>query len=142
MKRRHLSTYLGLTIVSVCVFAYAEDGQSQEQDRLDYLLHCSGCHLPTGEGARGVRGLTELGEIVSRPGGRSYLVQIPDASQAPVTDANLARITNWILQEFNADSLPSDFMPITEDEVRVARRGALFDPRKRRAEILSQPQSR
>ena len=129
MKRQRLS----LTLIACVAFGAA---QADEQVRLDYLLHCSGCHLPTGEGANGVRGLNELGPIVSRPGGRAYLVQVPDASQTPISNANLTQITNWILREFNAASLPKDFEPLTEAEVEVARQVTLLDPRKRRAEIL------
>ena len=123
--------------VSVCLALAASQSVADEQIRLDYLLHCSGCHLPTGEGANGVRGLKELGPIVARPGGRAYLVQVPDASQTPITDANLAQITNWVLQEFNAETLPTNFVPLTEQEVSEARVVTLMDPRRRRAQILS-----
>ena len=130
MKQPRLSLALSLCL-------YCAGVQADEQVRLDYLLHCSGCHLPSGEGAEGVRGLNELGPIVARPGGRAYLVQVPDASQTPITNADLTRITNWVLKEFNSPTLPQGFQPLTEDEVAKARKVTLLDPRKRRAEILS-----
>ena len=143
MKRLLLSSCsrgrsLGLCLLIISSLA-ASGVSAEDQTRLDYLLHCSGCHLPSGEGAHGVRGLNELGPIVARAGGRDYLVQVPDATQAPVSDAQLAAITNWVLRRFNEDSLPDDFVPLTADEVSRARTVVLLNPSRHRAEILKRP---
>lgn len=105
--------------------------------RADYILHCGGCHLPDGRGVPpevpSLRG--DLGHIVAVPGGREYLVQVPGASQAPVSDAVLTQIINWILIEFNANTLTSGFEPLSISEVARARRTMLTDPLKTRTEI-------
>lgn len=59
---------------------------------------------------------------------RSYLVRVPGSAHSPLNDADLAAVVNWILSEFNADTLPSDFKPISEEEVAKARESILADP--------------
>ena len=108
-----------------------------ESDRELYILHCAGCHRPHGYGALPeVPGLRQdLGRIAQVQGGRDYLVRVPGAAQAPVTDEELQRIVNWILREFNAEPLPADFEPLSLAEVRAARAAVLPDPLKYRARL-------
>ena len=98
----------------------------------DFLLHCGGCHRPDGSGAPpevpDMR--NELGWIAESQAGRDYLVQVPGSSQAPLDDAELAAVVNWILTEFNADTLADDFKPLSEQEVAQARSRILMDPLK------------
>ncbi len=105
--------------------------------RTDYLLHCSGCHLPDGSGAPDdVPSLRDgLGWIVSVAEGRGYLVRVPGSSQAQLDDAELAAVINWVLTEFNAATLADDFQPLTAAEVGRARRDVLMDPLKFRAAL-------
>ncbi len=103
-------------------------------ERATYLLHCGGCHLEDGSGKPPeVPSLRdELGRLIQVEGGRDYLVRVPGASQAPVTDAELATIINWILTEFNANTLAPDFSSFTAAEVGNARAHILADPLKHR----------
>ncbi len=105
--------------------------------KTDYLLHCSGCHLPDGSGAPDdVPSLRDgLGWIVSMAKGRDYLVRVPGSSQALLNDAELAAVINWVLTEFNAATLADDFKPLTAKEVARARSDVLMDPLKFRAEL-------
>ncbi len=111
-------------------------GNAQADAEESYILHCGGCHMLDGRGAPPeVPGLRELGAIVQVPGGRPYLVQVPGASQAPITNRELTIIVNYILQKFNADAIPDDYPPLTEQEVAAARVLTLNDPLKTRAEL-------
>ncbi len=105
--------------------------------RSDYLLHCAGCHLADGRGVPGsVPSLAgPLGRIASSPEGRDYLARVPGASQAPISDEALAAVFNWLLLEFNRDSLPSDFKPLRGSEVARSRARVLADPLKLRSEL-------
>jgi len=105
--------------------------------RVAYLLHCGGCHLSDGRGnPPEVPDLRhELGRIITLPGGRDYLLRVPGASQAPVSDAQLADIMNWVLSEFNRSTLPKKFSPYTESEVSASRPNVLTDPLKHRARL-------
>lgn len=105
--------------------------------RVDYLLHCAGCHLAD---ARGVPGSVPslagpLGRIASSPEGRDYIARVPGAAQAPISDEALAAVLNWLLLEFNRDTLPHDFKPIRGSEVARSRSQVLADPLKLRDEL-------
>ena len=106
--------------------------------RFDYLLHCSGCHRPDGTGSApdvpSLRGA--VGSLVSTPEGREYIARVPEVAQSPLDDDDLARLLNWVLREFNADTLPERFRPLDGDEVGAARARILADPIRARATIV------
>ncbi|HJO11842.1 MAG: hypothetical protein CMQ17_10465 [Gammaproteobacteria bacterium] len=105
--------------------------------RINYLLSCSGCHRVDGASSPPnvptLRG--ELGRMLSVPQMREYIVRVPGASQAPLSDSDLADVMNWILEEFNADTLPEGFRPLTADEVTRVRGNILADPLQYRIEF-------
>ncbi|MEM7019417.1 MAG: hypothetical protein AAF512_19025 [Pseudomonadota bacterium] len=105
--------------------------------RFDYLLHCGGCHLANGRGAPPeiptLR--NELGKIVDSLAGRDYIARVPGSAQAPISDAALANVLNWILREFNAETLPKDFQPMSAEEVGRSRQNILADPLKHRQQL-------
>jgi hypothetical protein len=127
---------LWLGPLAICLLLVGQS-TAQADPRISYLLYCSGCHLPDGTGAPPeVPSLHEdLGRIVQLEGGREYIVRVPGASQAPVSDQELAEILNWILRNFNTATLASDFSPLTESEVTAARDNVLADPLKYRARL-------
>jgi hypothetical protein len=93
--------------------------------------------LPNGEGVPPeVPSLRdELGKLVGIPGGRDYIVRVPGASQAPISDEELADVLNFVLTKFNGKTLASDFKPLTGPEVTASRRNILADPFKYRDEL-------
>lgn len=117
----------------VLILCLASTSVSASPGKL-YLLHCSGCHLPDGRGVPPevptVR--DELGRLIQIPGGRDYIIRVPGASQAQVTDKELAEVLNYMLTEFNRETLGSDFEPLKEEEVMVSRPNILADPIKYR----------
>ena len=127
------------TIVSCTCLAglLAFAAPAMADTKTDYLLHCSGCHLADGSGAPDdVPSLRDgLGWIVSVAEGRGYLVRVPGSSQALLNDAELAAVINWVLTEFNSDTLADEFKPLTAKEVGRARSDVLMDPLKFRAEL-------
>jgi len=131
---RPVSNFAGCTYLTILL---AFISPATADTRTDYLLHCSGCHLPDGSGAPDeVPSLREgLGWIVSVAEGRGYLVRVPGSSQALLNDAELAAVINWVLTEFNAATLADDFQPLTAKEVGRARSDVLMDPLKFRAEL-------
>ena len=105
--------------------------------RTNYLLYCSGCHRPTGEGkAPNVPTLVnELGRMMSVEEMRGHLVRIPGASQAPINDNELTDVINWVLIEFNSETLPENFRELSYEEVTDARKNVLADPLKYRIQF-------
>jgi mono/diheme cytochrome c family protein len=98
-------------------------GQSAAEPRTDYLLHCMGCHLADGSGTPpGIPALRDrVGYYLQIPGGRDYLLQVPGAANAPLTDVRLAAVLNWVVGEFAGMSAPPDWPPFDAVEVRAAR---------------------
>jgi len=107
----------------------------QADPEVDYLLHCSGCHMPDGSGlAPVVPTLRDIpGRMLAKPEGRSYIVRVPGVAQAPISDRKLTEVLNWILNEFSSTTLPENFEPLTVEEVSQARGRLLADPLKYRA---------
>lgn len=103
----------------------------------DYVLHCAGCHGLDGAGTPGViPSLHALGGVLATPAGRRYLARVPGAAQAPVDDARLARLLNWVLAEFShAPPAP----PYTAAEVGPLRSAPLRDPIAARAALDADP---
>jgi cytochrome c551/c552 len=112
-------------------------GSACASPRGDFLLHCAGCHQPDGTGLPpSVPSLVgQLGRIAASPEGRDYLARVPGAAQAPITDKELAAVLNWVLQEFNAETLPASFKPLKSRDVGKSRARVLADPLKLRNEL-------
>jgi len=106
--------------------------------KVDYLLHCSGCHMPDGTGLSNVVPTLHdvIGRMVAEPVGRDYIVRVPGVSQAPINNEKLTEVLNWMLMEFSSDTLPKNFKPLTVKEVKRARSQLLADPLKYRAELF------
>ena len=119
------------------LFALVTHSVFAASPRINYLLYCSGCHRPLGEGnPPNVPTLhNELGLMMSVQEMRGYLARVPGSAHAPITDAELTDVLNWMLEQFNADTLPEDFKKLTVEEVTKAREESLADPNQYRADF-------
>ena len=115
-----------LVAASLCLAAF----HAHADPKVDYLLHCSGCHMPDGRGLEPVVPTLHgvIGRMLAKPEGRSYIVRVPGVAQAPLNDRKLAEVLNWVLTEFSGATLPEDFRPLTVAEVSRARGELLADP--------------
>lgn len=104
--------------------------------RSDYLLHCAGCHLENGRGSPpAIPDMREtLGFFSNFAEGRSYLVRVPGASHAPISDAALAEVMNWMLKNYTLKQTPGALY--TEEEVSANRRIPLHNPEALREILL------
>lgn len=102
-----------------------------------YLIHCMGCHLTDGQGQPPE--VPAFGEdtlkMAMTPAGRAYLIQVPGSSQAPLTDAELAAVLNWLLDEFTSKG---KFDKLTPEEVSHYRKTTLTNPAEIRSKLLAQ----
>ena len=71
------------------------------------MINCQGCHLADGTGKKNGqraqyerRGYTNFWAV---PGGREFLVQVPGSANAPLNDAELAELLNWMLESLSTD---------------------------------------
>ena len=100
----------------------------------DYMIHCMGCHLSDGSGMPpDVPHFNEqLLTMAATEKGRAYLVQVPGASQSPLSDKELAALINWLLNEYTSGG----FSRFTTEEVNEHRKITLLNPATIRAEIV------
>jgi hypothetical protein len=105
---------------------------------LDYTLECAGCHRADGSGTPG--SVPALRDSVARflavPEGRDYLARVPGAAQAPLDDAALAAVLNWMLAHFDTAHVPAGFTPYTAQEVGQLRVRPLVDVEGTRKQLL------
>lgn len=122
--------------IGVALLLACSNAAVQADARVDYILQCAGCHMQDGRGLPPeVPGLLDApGRMLAVPAGREYLVRVPGVAQAPLDDAELAGVLNWMLQEFSAATLPADFAPYGPREVGALRRDVLGDPQRFRRE--------
>jgi len=102
----------------------------------NYLLHCGGCHLESGEGTRpDVPDLRrDLDWLASSSAGRSYLTRVPGASQVPLSDAKLAEIYNWMFEVFYPEA--TNIRSFSADEIAGTRHLPLYNPLEARKALL------
>lgn len=130
------------TLVAVCLPwggpATADQAKTDRLARLDYMLHCQGCHMADGSGLEGtVPPLPgEVAKYISSPKWRDYLVQVPGASQALIDDEALARLMNWIVRNFDPENA-KDLKPYEAAEVRRLRRQPVTNPTEVRRRIIA-----
>jgi hypothetical protein len=105
---------------------------------LDYTLNCQGCHRADGSGTPGsVPALAgSVGRFLGAAGGREFLVRVPGVAQAPLDDAATAGVLNWMLEHFDHDHVPVDFVPYAAEEVGRLRRSPLTNVERARGELL------
>ncbi|MBM4205665.1 MAG: hypothetical protein FJ194_16190 [Gammaproteobacteria bacterium] len=109
------------------------------RSRIDYMLHCQGCHGPDGSGTRdGVVPKLEdqLAKFLTVPGGREFLVQVPGSANAALPADRLAAVLNWMVLTFDSSNVPADFSAYSADEVAKFRSTPLSDVSKVRAELI------
>ena len=103
------------------------------------MIHCMGCHAMDGNGLPPEVPAFDstLGDIVGKPGGRAYLIQVPGASQSHMDDERLAKVLSWLLHPYVDEDLPPNFEDISTLEVNQFRSVTLKNPALDRARLLS-----
>lgn len=94
-----------------------------------FLLKCSGCHRPDGQGvlSGGVPPFPGfIGALAADPGGRAYMLHVPGVTGSGLKDADLAAVLNYLLDEWSA--LPAGrIRRFTPDEVAALRAQRIDD---------------
>lgn len=119
-------------LLTVGLLLLALPARADSYEEHDYILNCSGCHRMDGTGSKNVPSLLAMAELRGKPGARAYWAQVPGAAQAPLNDARLAALLNWLVHRFTGES-PNP--PYTQEEAMRLRRTPLRDPVARRIKI-------
>jgi mono/diheme cytochrome c family protein len=130
----------GLAFASALLPAALAGPAAAERPEILYMLHCRGCHLADGAGAPGsvpdLRG--QLGKFLLVSGGREYLVRVPGSASAPIDDAELASLLNWMIGRFGPADVARDFRRYRAPEVARYRASPLTDVDALRAQLVRQ----
>ncbi len=123
--RAYTALFIFLSAAGPACAAEVDAARAQQ----NYMLNCQGCHLHDASGFPGkipnMQGF--VGNFLHIQGGREFIVQVPGVANAPLSDAELAEVMNWLLTRFSAAQLPADHKPYTAKEVARLRRTALID---------------
>ena len=107
--------------------------------RVNFQLHCMGCHHADGAGEEGrvpsVR--RTLVPFSATPEGRDFVMRVPGVAQAALSDADIAALLNWMARNLSDVPLTAGFADYTAAEVGSARHRPLAAVRDARARLLS-----
>ena len=112
-----------------------------QKAHFDYQMNCQGCHGPAGAGniKRDVPSLDgdeallgqlqgdDVDRFLRLPEGREFLIRVPGMSRSPLSDADLANLANWMMQEFGGSDGTLPFEPFDEVEVAQLRNNPIVD---------------
>ena len=132
------NTLFTVFLLLILLSASATAGANEILARQNYILNCQGCHLPDGSGSEGnVPKMNDfVGYFLHVPGGREFIVQVPGAAGAPISDQELADVMNWMLLNFSKNELPDPFVPYDSEEIAKLRKEPLIDMHHRREELI------
>jgi cytochrome c553 len=121
-----------LVLLAILVWLAASGVHADSFEEHDYLLNCAGCHQPNGSGSATVPSLRGLSALRDTSATRAYLIRVPGVAQAPLSDARLAALMNWLLERFTGKARIPRY---TAREVSSLRKNPLLDPRAERARL-------
>jgi mono/diheme cytochrome c family protein len=121
----------------VALFAFAAPAEAFPPST-HFAIHCQGCHGADGHEVPGLvpRLQGSVGRFLAVPGGREFLIQVPGVAMTHLADSDLADLLNWMLGQFAADEIQTDFTPYDAAEVHHYRRQPLLQVKKVRAELM------
>jgi hypothetical protein len=134
-QRSTLLVHAGLLHAGLAAAALAS-AQALEPS-MNYTLQCMGCHTPDGsevpDRVPAIR--ATLLAFAGMPAGRQFLVQVPGAAQSTLSNAELAELLNWMIENLSIDT--GRFTRFTEEEVAGYRKQVIVDVRATRKRLLS-----
>ena len=127
-------------LLAAAALAIASPGVgSAYQPAVNYQLQCMGCHHEDGAGDEGRvpsvrRTLVPLSAFAE---GRDFVMRVPGVAQAPLSDAEVAALLNWMARNLSDVPVPADFVDYTAEEVAMVRHRPLAAVREVRARLLT-----
>jgi len=112
---------------------------SEQRARMNWMLHCQGCHQAEAKGSQAARTPAMAGEVsrfLGVEGGREYLTRVPGVANAGLPDDQLAELLNWTLSTFDAGHMPANFEPFTANDVAKGRKAPLVSEAARMREQI------
>jgi len=89
-----------------------------------YMLHCSGCHGRDGAGSKVGRVPPFAGVVVhfaKEAEGRRYLVLVPGVASSGLSDAETARVLNYVLDAWGGNASLRGYVSSEVTAIRASR---------------------
>lgn len=108
------------------------------EPRVNFQLQCMGCHHADGAGEEErVPSLRRtLVPFSAFAEGREFVIRVPGIAQAPLTDAEIAALLNWMARNLSDVPVPAAFVDYTAEEVALVRHRPLPAVRELRGRLL------
>lgn len=143
---KYLLLFPALLLAAMAAPGHA--GNTATSARANYMLHCSGCHgmqgLGTVEG--GIPAFPDsVGHIVGTEIGRTYVMHVPGVVANNMSDAQIAEVMNYIMDEWSEGGTHFTEAEVTRrraepiGDVVAYRRKVVADLRKSGIEIATYP---
>lgn len=115
-------------------------GADDHRARINYMIHCQGCHLPEAVGFAGKvpRMKDFVGYFLHSKEGREFVIRVPGVATSSLPDDKLTEMMNWLLLTYSSEQLPEPFVPFSVAEVAALRPDLETNPEKTRMRILRQ----
>ena len=115
-------------------------GADDHRARINYMIHCPGCHLPEAVGFAGKvpRMKDFVGYFLHSKEGREFVIRVPGVATSSLPDDKLTEMMNWLLLTYSSEQLPEPFVPFSVAEVAALRPDLETNPEKTRMRILRQ----
>jgi cytochrome c551/c552 len=124
-------------ITSVLLAGLSVTAQARDA-AFNYKMECQGCHAIDGRGQNDVIPAlnNHMAKFLTVPGGREFLVQVPGAAQAPLSDAETADVLNYMLARFGPVAITQKYPPYTTAEVARLRKTPFTEVKQKRAALV------
>jgi len=133
-----MATLARMIAVAVLIGFTSDAGADEQRARVNYMIHCQGCHLPEAVGYPGKvpRMRDFVGYFLHSREGREFIIRVPGVSTSSLGNDQVTELMNWLLLTYSAPQLPRNFVPFTVDEVATLRPDPEPDPEATRKRIL------
>lgn len=133
-----MATLARIIAVAALISFTSDAGADEQRARINYMIHCQGCHLPEAVGYPGKvpRMRDFIGYFLHSREGREFIIRVPGVSTSSLRNDQVTELMNWLLLTYSAPQLPRNFVPFTVDEVAALRPDPEPDPETTRKGIL------
>jgi hypothetical protein len=124
-------------IVSVALSGAAGVARGYEP-KVNFELHCMGCHLADGSGEPGrvpsIR--RSLALFSTTREGRDYVIRVPGVAQSPLSNDDTAELLNWMIENLSDLGVPPRFVRYSAAEIQRSREHPLAQVEAARARLI------
>lgn len=133
-----MATLARIIAVAALISFTSDAGADEQRARINYMIHCQGCHLPEAVGYPGKvpRMRDFIGYFLHSREGREFIIRVPGVSTTSLPNDQVTELMNWLLLTYSAPQLPRNFVPFTVDEIAALRPDPEPDPETTRKGIL------